>query len=139
MPHYADPTALRATLAHNTYIGIGAELGLPALLVFILMLAMSYRSLEQVRVATLKAGPALLHQTAISLQAGLLGCAVGIAFLTGEYHKFVWHLLFVSMLLPGLLKSSPRPRRAAGQAARWIKKNSRKQAQTVTAQALSRL
>lgn len=113
MQLYADPGARASTLAHNTYISIGAELGIPALLVYVSLLFFTYRSLlrSQRRAFTLR--NATIYHAAVSAEAALAGSIVGIFFLTAEYQKFVWLVIFVSMLLPRFLenpqkKTSPR-------------------------------
>ena len=90
-------------VAHNTYLEVAAETGLPALLAFLAILYFSYRTLEQVRRGTLHSGAMLLHQAAVGIQAGLVGCAVAIFFVSGQYQKLLWLMVFLSMCLPPLV------------------------------------
>ncbi len=96
------------TFAHNAYVDIAAEMGVPALLVFLGILYFSYRTLETVRRQTLRSGPPLLHQAARGIQAGLVGTAVGIFFVSSQFEKLFWLMLFLSMCLPSL-SSLARP------------------------------
>jgi O-antigen ligase len=87
-----------AMVAHNSYIEIAAEMGLPALLVFVSILIFSFRSLAQVRRVLPRTE--FLHRAALGLQAALLGSAISITFVSGQYQKMVWLMVMLSMLLP---------------------------------------
>jgi putative inorganic carbon (HCO3(-)) transporter len=116
---YEDPGRTVESLAHNSYLEIAAELGIPGLLVFLCMLLATLRSLERVRNTTRKAGPILISQAAIGIQASLLGSAVAIFFVTAYLQKLLWLMMFVSLCLPALarqadletsMQSTSRPR-----------------------------
>jgi O-antigen ligase len=92
------------SIAHNGYIGVAAELGLPALLVYLAILVFSYRTLERVRKDTERAGPRLIYQTALGIQAGLIGTGVANFFLSGENHRVLWLMIFMSSVVPGVLR-----------------------------------
>lgn len=108
MPRYADPGANVDTIAHNTYIEMAAETGLPSLLIFLAMLFAGFRTLERVRRRALHAGPPLLYQAALGMQSGLLGYAVANMFVSGQYQKLFWLMVFLSMCLPALLPAGGR-------------------------------
>lgn len=91
-------------IAHNTYIGIGAELGLPALAVFVGILVATLRSSERIRRATRQSGPVLVGRAAEAIQVGLVGYAVAIFFVSAEYQKFFWLIVFLSGCLPALVR-----------------------------------
>ncbi len=88
------------SLAHNTYLEIAAELGLPGLLAWGLLWLATWRSLERSR----KQAPSgsLVRITAEALEAGLLGYAVSMFFLSAEYQKLLWLALFLALALPPL-------------------------------------
>lgn len=113
MPSYLDPEDKVGTMAHNVYVEIAAEMGLPGLLVFLLILYLSYKTLERVRRQTLRSGPALLYQSAIGIEAGLAGYSVASFFLSTEYEKLFWLMLFLSMCLFSLTRSETRNEKAA--------------------------
>jgi O-antigen ligase len=89
-------------IAHNAYVEIGAELGLPALFVFLGILVSSYLALGRVRVRAFRAKQPFVWQTALGLQAGLLGSAVAIFFVSGQYQKLLWLAIFLSMCLTAI-------------------------------------
>ncbi len=105
MEFYKDPDEKVHTMAHNIYIEIAAEMGLPALLTYLAMMYFSYRTLEQVRRRSLRSGPPLLHQAALGIQAGLVGYAVGAFVLSAQYQKLFWLVVFLSMCLSSLARS----------------------------------
>jgi O-antigen ligase len=94
------------TLAHNTYIEIAAEMGIPALLIFLGILASSFVEAERVRRQALRVQLRTVHQAAVSVQAALIGLAVSIFFLTAHYQKLLWFTVFLSICLRPLLQKS---------------------------------
>jgi putative inorganic carbon (HCO3(-)) transporter len=95
-------------VAHNTYIEVAAEMGLPGLFAFLGILYFSFQSLGRVRRKALRSGSALLHQAALSMQAGLLGCSIAIFFSSLEYIKPFWLVIFLTMCMPMLLADEKR-------------------------------
>jgi O-antigen ligase len=115
---YEAPGEDVKSIAHNTYIEIGAELGLPALLMFLAILVSTYRSLERVRRQAARSGPRLLELAALGIEGGLVGYCVGAFFLSAEYQKFFWLVIFLSMCLPVLVRPvSAKQKRGSG---RWL-------------------
>jgi O-antigen ligase len=112
MPQYADPRTSVDTVAHNTYIEVAAELGLPGLVVFIGFLFFSYRSLEKVRKRARIAGREFPYYAALGLQSGFVGYMVGAFFMSAEYQKLFWLVIILSMCLPRLVRAR-RTRRNA--------------------------
>lgn len=104
MLQYADRGTGFTSIAHNTYIEVAAETGLPAFLLFTALLFFTYRTLSQVRRETSETGPPLVHLAALSLQAGFVGYLVGAFFLSAEYQKLFWLWVFLSMTLPALVR-----------------------------------
>jgi O-antigen ligase len=96
------------TVGHNTYIEMAAEMGLPGLFVFLGILGFSYWNLGRMRRLALENGPPLIHRAALGLQAALVGCAVSICFLSGQYQKLFWLVIFLSMTLPNVLADAQR-------------------------------
>jgi putative inorganic carbon (hco3(-)) transporter len=93
-------------IAHNAFVEIAAEMGLPALLIFLGILFSSYLTLGQVRVRAFRAKLPFIWQAALSLQAGLLGCAVAIFFVSAQYQKLLWLVVFLSICMPGIARHS---------------------------------
>lgn len=116
-PLFEDQSAFYGTvndkvqgLACNAFLELGAELGLIGLLLFIGILVATYISLGRVRRRT--AGkPNLLHMAATSMQVALVAFSVSLVFLSGQYLKPFWMLVFLSMCLPALEAQQRRQRR----------------------------
>jgi O-antigen ligase len=77
--------------AHNSYVQIGTELGLPGLLMFVGLLWGAFTALRRVRrfAARTRAPPALGE----TLAASLVGFLVGAFFLSLAYHEMLYTLL----------------------------------------------
>jgi len=88
--------------AHNMYIEVAAELGVPALALFLLLIYGSWRNLRQV----------LLHpdldselgQLSLALQGSLLAFMVAALFITAEYQRYFWFVVFLSAVLKRLVR-----------------------------------
>jgi O-antigen ligase len=105
MKHYfpgRDPGI--SSMGHNAYLEIAAEDGIPALVVFLALLVSTYRRLDRCR--RISGVPPLIQQSALGLQAGLVGGSVAIFFLWGEYLKFLWLTIFLAMCVPRLVMAS---------------------------------
>jgi O-antigen ligase len=76
------------TVAHNMFIEVAAELGLPALLIFLGIFWFTYRTLGKLRRSS--STHPLIRETASALQAGLVGFAVAGSFISAEYQKTSW-------------------------------------------------
>ena len=86
-------------IAHNTYVQIAAESGLPALLIFLLLVRCILRSLSRsARLASAQARPHL-GAWASAMQAGLTGYLVSACFLSAQFEKFFWVMVFLSITL----------------------------------------
>ena len=90
MPSYMAPgTNIQVdSVAHNMFVEVAAELGLPALLIFLGIFWFTYRTLGKLRRST--STHPLIRETASALQAGLVGFAVAGSFVSAEYQKTSW-------------------------------------------------
>jgi len=59
---------------------------------------------------TLRARDEFLYPMAAGLQCGIVGCAVGDFFLSAEYLKLFWIVVFLSIPLEQLARSRARAR-----------------------------
>jgi len=111
MPQYAPPGTHVDTLAHNMFIEVAAELGLPALLLFLGVFYFSYRTLGNLRKR--QSAPLLVRQVATAMQPGLIGFAVAGSFVSAEYQKTTWFAfaLMASLVPLGRLRASVVPDR----------------------------
>ena len=88
MPMYSDPGEKVVSLAHNMFIEVAAEMGVPALSVFILFLASCFFGLGHIR--KLPSTPAMVKGAAGAMRAGVLGFSVAGCFVSAEYQKTMW-------------------------------------------------
>lgn len=103
MDAYAATGTGFSSIAHDTYLEVAAETGLPNFLIFLAMLFFTYRSLNHVRKRAWDTGPPFLYLAALGLQAGFFGYLVGAFFLSSEYLKLFWLWMSLSMALPSFL------------------------------------
>jgi O-antigen ligase len=106
---------VQALVAHNSYIHIAAELGLPGLVAFLALLVRTARTLISVR---RYAGPETrLGAFAHVLLASLLGYAVCGFFQSAAYFAFFYLLLGLAAATGALAVAERRPRARGGLAA----------------------
>jgi O-antigen ligase len=110
---YADLPENLALAVHNAYLDAAVEMGVPGLVALLTLLYLTLRSLDRLRRETVRTGPALLYQAALGLEAGLIGFAVAMLFVSGLFLKMFWLVLFLSMSLPALRARPAEPRREA--------------------------
>lgn len=105
MPSYLRPGAKADldTMAHNMFIEVAAELGLPALLILLGIFWCTYRTLGKLR-RSVSTHP-LIRETATALQAGLVGFVVAGSFVSAEYQKTSWMGFALMFCLLPLAKS----------------------------------
>ncbi|MGH7324213.1 MAG: O-antigen ligase family protein [Candidatus Rokuibacteriota bacterium] len=94
-------------IAHNSYLEIAAELGLPVLAVFLLLIASVFRGLRGGIVAG--GGEAReLAAWAEGLRCGLAGFLVAGIFISAEYQKVFWLVVFLSIVVERLATERER-------------------------------
>jgi O-antigen ligase len=101
-------------VAHNAFVEIGVELGIPALVCFVMVLFKSIAALR--RAARNARAPAPLRQIADFLTASILAYCMGSIFLSSQY----WSFLYVLVALAGAtatIAAGPRRKRRARAAA----------------------
>jgi O-antigen ligase len=91
------PELDRAFIAHNTYLELAAETGLPVLLLFLLLVWQAYRTFN--RATNLRGSPESreLATLAEGLRCGLLGFLVSASFISAQYEKMFWVVVFLSI------------------------------------------
>jgi len=87
--------------AHNTFVQVAAELGIPGLLLFLGILVTAFRSLRRVARRAARAGPAGadLSRLAQALMAALIGFVAGSLFLSLAYMDMLYTLLAFTIAL----------------------------------------
>jgi O-antigen ligase len=99
-----EPRPAGNFIAHNTYVEVTAEMGFPGILLFLAVIVSTFLSLGRVIKATDKSS--LPHQAALGIQAGLCGFLVCAFFVSAEYQKLFWLLVFLSAALNALVPSA---------------------------------
>lgn len=82
------------SLAHNTYIELGAELGILGVLAWLAIFVFAFRAVHRFTKKDENSVP-ILRETSIGLQAALLSIAVGITFLSASWFRYIWLLMFL--------------------------------------------
>ena len=102
----------QGNIAHNSFLEIAAEMGLPVLGLFLMLLASTFRTLGAV--ARLRGGPETreLAGWAEGLRSGLLGFLVSGCFISAQFEKVLWLAIFVTIAVGDIAR-----RRVALQAA----------------------
>jgi O-antigen ligase len=80
----------QSPVAHNIYLEIGAELGLPGLACFLGAIALAFVSAERV----LRAGHL---RSMLAIQASLIAALVASTFLSEQYYLPIWSLVAVAI------------------------------------------
>jgi len=78
-------------VAHNSFVEISAEAGLPALILFILLFRRAFQNTRKVQLLAPGESEAML--LAGALRASIVGFAVGAFFASVEYHFFPYFLV----------------------------------------------
>ncbi len=109
IPTYGGPELTDLHVAHNTYLQIAAEAGMPTLLAYIGMLMSALAYLSRLRRQARNVGAMLLSDAAIGIQAGLCGVAVAGMFMSAQMLKMFWLMIALSASLQVLLPKHVRP------------------------------
>ena len=108
MPEYVRPGQTVDTIAHNMFIEMAAEMGIPTLFVFLGIFVASYVGLSRIRRS--EKGVTVIYESAIALQASLIGIMVAGCFVSAEYEKTTWMgiALIASLINIVQLQQSPK-------------------------------
>jgi O-antigen ligase len=114
MDQYEGPySSLEAGVAHNSYIEITAELGFAGMLVFFGVLVSALRSIERTRKLFLENRNRAFADISLAIEAGFVAYVVSAFFLSAEYQKFFWLLVFLTISLSTTARSRKRSVRTA--------------------------
>jgi O-antigen ligase len=86
----------QAYIGHNTYLEIAAEMGLPLICIFLMMIASVFGALKRVSRGGDRDD---LAGWAEGLRYGLLGFLVAGAFISAQYEKLFWIVVFLSIAM----------------------------------------
>jgi O-antigen ligase len=104
--------SIRNQVSHNSYTQIAAEIGLPALVVYVLFLITVYKRLRRIEHETV-ANPACsyYYYLSIGLQASLAGYLVGSFFLSVAFEWFIYFLVGYAIYLSRAYEANAGPSR----------------------------
>lgn len=101
LPEY-NPEARFQVIGHNTWLEIAAELGVPALVVFLVILATAWKRARRTARRFEETGDTVAARVARALEAGIASFAVGAMFLSAQYAKQLWLLVWLGLALARL-------------------------------------
>jgi putative inorganic carbon (HCO3(-)) transporter len=90
-------------VAHNTYIGLAADLGLTGLLLYLGLMISTATHLRRTAARAAALGRPFVGRVAHALLLGLASWAVTSFFLSGETSRMFWIIVGLSLALPKLL------------------------------------
>jgi O-antigen ligase len=102
------PELTRGYIAHNTYLELAAETGLPVLMLFLLLLWHVFRTLNRATTITGSREGRELATWADGLRSGLLGFTISASFISAQYEKMFWLVVFASIVVERLLERHER-------------------------------
>jgi|GEM_PF-788489 putative inorganic carbon (HCO3(-)) transporter len=106
--HGYDADAVPRAVAHEMYLEVGSELGLPAMLLFIVLIVNAVAATGRARRRTRRGSPTAIYGSAI--QGGLLAAISGALFLTEQYFLPIWLLMAMAFALAASRGRTPRER-----------------------------
>jgi O-antigen ligase len=98
-------------VAHNTYLGVLADLGLVGLIAFVAVVLGALLLARRSALAFARLGQIELELLSRAVFVGLVGMLAAFVFLSGEYEKQLWLLLGLAVALHGLARRRAREAR----------------------------
>jgi O-antigen ligase len=113
--------SLGETVSHNAYTQVSAEMGVAALVIYLMFMLAALRRLKRIEQATFTPRRRSRHYyLAVGLQAGIIGYMISSFFASVAYQWYVYYLVTYAVCLSRLHDSQPAPagvEAAAGSAA----------------------
>jgi O-antigen ligase len=97
-------------VAHNTYLGTAAELGLMGLFLYLGIMISTVITLRRTAARAFAVGADFVGHVAYALVLGLAAWAVTDFFLSGETARTFWIIVGLTLALPKLLPDPAQPR-----------------------------
>ena len=91
-------------VAHSIYFSVLADHGWPGLIMFLLIIWLTWRSLSKMIKETKDDKDSSFNLLARMLQVSLIAYMTGGMFLSLSYFDLPWHLIAIAMLLPQMIK-----------------------------------
>jgi O-antigen ligase len=89
----------QGNIAHNSFLEVAAEFGLPVFVIFVLLLLSVFRILNRATELGASAEGRRLAGWAEGLRSGLTGFLVAGCFISAQYEKMLWLAVFVTIVL----------------------------------------
>jgi O-antigen ligase len=93
--------------AHNLYLGTGAELGIPGLLLYLGIMGSTALMLRQTARRAFEVGEYFVGRVANALVLSLLGWAIASVFISTETTRAFWIVVGLALALPKLVPKKP--------------------------------
>jgi len=114
--HGYDSDAVPSAVAHEMYLEVGSELGLPAMLLFVMLITTAVSVAGGARRRPGRGSRSVAARGA-AIQGGLLAAVTGALFLTEQYFLPIWLLMAMAFALPRSEERLPGEVREIEQAA----------------------
>jgi O-antigen ligase len=89
----------QGNIAHNSFLEVAAEFGLPVFVIFVLLLLSVFRILNRATELGASAEGRRLAGWAEGLRSGLTGFLVAGCFISAQYEKMLWLAVFLTIVL----------------------------------------
>lgn len=116
VPAYLAPGQHIDYIAHNTYIEMAAEMGVPGIALFLWILVATFKSLARTRRSAWESNSPILYSVASGLRAGTAGFCVAMFFLSAEFLKLLWFAVFFSVAIEAMTVATSRARTSVDEA-----------------------
>lgn len=92
--------SIRELVSHNAYTQVSAEMGVTAMVIYIMFIITPFKRLRQIERETLDDNKrARFYYLAVGLQASLVGYMIGSFFASVAYHWYVYYLVGYAICL----------------------------------------
>jgi O-antigen ligase len=91
-------------VAHNTYLGVFADLGIVGLLAFVVIVLSALGLARRATKYFARSGEVELELLCRAVLVGLAGMLAAFVFLSGEYEKQLWLVIGLAVALYGLAR-----------------------------------
>jgi O-antigen ligase len=89
----------QGNIAHNSFLEVAAEFGLPVFVIFVLLLFSTFRILNNATRLGVSREGRRIAGWAEGLRSGMIGFLVAGCFISAQYEKMLWLAVFVTIVL----------------------------------------
>jgi O-antigen ligase len=92
--------SIRDKASHNSYTQVAADMGFPALVLYLMFIIVPFKRLREIESETFAVPQySRIHYLAVGLQASLVGYMVGSFFLSVAYYWYIYYLVGYTICL----------------------------------------